>query len=89
MVGFEKLADKVRGQGAGLLNVYVIAHPDATVPPQLDLPVLRDTADGFRSTYGIRGGSAYLIRPDGHVGFRCAPVSAAAIDEHLFKLFTI
>ena len=50
VVGFEKLADKVRGQGAGLLNVYVIAHPDATVPPQLDLPVLRDTADALPST---------------------------------------
>jgi 2-polyprenyl-6-methoxyphenol hydroxylase-like FAD-dependent oxidoreductase/heme-degrading monooxygenase HmoA len=89
VIGFEKLAAKVRSQGTGLVNIYVIAHPDAAVPAQLDLPVLRDTADAFRSSYGIRGASAYLIRPDGHVGFRCAPVSAAAIDEHLFKIFTI
>jgi hypothetical protein len=89
IIGFEKLAAKVRGQGTNLVNVYVIAHPDANVPQQLDLPVLRDTADAFRVAYGIRGTSAYLVRPDGHVGFRCAPVSAAAIDEHLFKVFTI
>ncbi len=87
--GFEKLAAKVRSQGTGLVNVYVIAHPDATVPHQLDLPVLRDTADAFRVAYGVKGTSAYLVRPDGHVGFRCAPVSAAAIDDHLFKVFTI
>ncbi len=88
-IGFEKLAAKVRGQGSGLVNAYVIVHPDATVPPQLELPVLRDTADRFRDAYGIRGTSAYVIRPDGHVGFRCAPVSAAAIDEYLFKVFAI
>lgn len=89
LMKFEKLAEKVRSQGDGLVNVYVIAHPEATVPPQLELPVFRDTADSFRNAYGIRGSSAYLVRPDGHVGFRCAPVSASAIDEHLFKVFTI
>ncbi len=89
VIGFEKLAAKVRGQAPGLVNVYVVAHPDATVPAQLELPVLRDTADGLRTAYGIRGTSAYLIRPDGHVGFRCAPVTAAAIDEHLLNIFAI
>jgi hypothetical protein len=89
LMKFEKLAEKVRTQATGLVNVYVIAHRDATVPPHLELPVFRDTTDGFRNNYGIRGGSAYLVRPDGHVGFRCAPVSASAIDEHLFKVFAI
>jgi hypothetical protein len=89
LMKFEKLAEKVRNQGEGLVNVYIVAHPEATVPPQLELPVFRDTADSFRNAYGIRGGSAYLVRPDGHVGFRCAPVSASAIDEHLFHVFTI
>ena len=89
VIGFEKLAAKVRGQAPGLVNIYVVAHPDATVPPQLELPVLRDTADSFRTAYGITGTSAYLIRPDGHVGFRCAPVTAAAIDEHLFTIFAV
>ncbi|WP_246001775.1 FAD-dependent oxidoreductase [Allorhizocola rhizosphaerae] len=89
IVEYEKLAAKVRAQGPGLVNVYVIAHPGATVPALLELPVLRDAADGFRSAYGVRGSGAYLIRPDGHVGFRCAPVSATAIDEHLFKVFAI
>ena len=58
------------------------------VPADLDLPVLRDAADAFREAYGLRGAAAYLIRPDGHVGFRCAPVSAAALDEHLATIFT-
>ncbi|GIG63079.1 hypothetical protein Lfu02_74510 [Longispora fulva] len=87
MFEFEKLAGRVRGQDQDLITVYVLASPDASVPTDLDLPVLRDTADAFRTAYGIRGTSAYLIRPDGHVGFRCAPVSSAALDGHLAKIF--
>ncbi|MEH1125639.1 FAD-dependent oxidoreductase [Micromonospora sp. CPCC 206061] len=82
-IGFEKLAEKVRG----FVSIYVVASPDAAVPPALDLPVLRDASGGFRSAYGLRGTGAYLIRPDGHVGFRCSPVSASALDEHLAQIF--
>jgi 2-polyprenyl-6-methoxyphenol hydroxylase-like FAD-dependent oxidoreductase/heme-degrading monooxygenase HmoA len=82
-VDFEKLAENLRGN----VNVYVLASPDATVPPALDLPVLRDTSGAFRASYGLRGTGAYLIRPDGHIGFRCSPVSASALDEHLARIF--
>jgi len=81
--GFEKLAAKARS----FVNLYVVASPDAAVPATLDLPVLRDTSGAFRSAYGLRGTGAYLIRPDGHVGFRCSPVSATALDEHLAGVF--
>jgi 2-polyprenyl-6-methoxyphenol hydroxylase-like FAD-dependent oxidoreductase/heme-degrading monooxygenase HmoA len=83
--GFEKLAEKVRG----FVNIYVLASPDARVPEGLDLPVLRDAAGGFRTAYGLRGTGAYLIRPDGHVGFRSSPVSAAALDAHLAGIFAL
>lgn len=87
MAEFEKLAAKVRGRDPGLVNIYVLASPDASVPAGLDLPVLRDATNGFRTAYGVSGASAYLIRPDGHVGFRCAPVDPAALDEHLVGVF--
>ena len=37
----------------------------------------------FRTAYGVNGHAAYLIRPDGHVGYRSALVSAEGLDEHL------
>jgi hypothetical protein len=81
--GFDKLAEKARGS----LNIYVVASPDATVPGGLELPVLRDASGAFRNGYGLRGTGAYLIRPDGHVGFRSSPVAASALDEHLAGIF--
>jgi hypothetical protein len=33
------------------------------------------------------GTAAYLIRPDGHVGFRSRPVHEAALREHLAGVF--
>ncbi|MEV0720391.1 FAD-dependent oxidoreductase [Asanoa sp. NPDC050611] len=83
--GFEKLAEKVRG----FVNIYVLAAPDASVPDGLEVPVLRDTAGGFRAAYGLRGTGAYLIRPDGHVGFRTSPVDSAALDAHLAGIFAL
>ena len=41
----------------------------------------------FRAAYGLRGAGAYLVRPDGHVGFRCSPVSVSALEEHLARIF--
>jgi hypothetical protein len=88
LIGFEKLAAKVRAQDPTLIDVYVVVSADAALPADIDVPVLRDEADAFRDAYGVRGAAAYLIRPDGHVGFRCAPVSAAALDDHLANIFT-
>ncbi|MDG4825459.1 FAD-dependent oxidoreductase [Asanoa sp. WMMD1127] len=83
--GFEKLAEKVRG----FVDVYVVASHDAGPPAGLEVPVLRDPSGAFRAAYGLRGTGAYLIRPDGHVGFRTAPVSAAALDAHLAGIFAL
>jgi 2-polyprenyl-6-methoxyphenol hydroxylase-like FAD-dependent oxidoreductase/heme-degrading monooxygenase HmoA len=87
VLAFEKLAAKVRGAHPGLLRTYVVASPDAVLPTALDLPVIRDDANAFRVVYGVRGATAYLVRPDGHVGFRCSPISGAALDEHLDRTF--
>ena len=45
---------------------------------------------GFAAAYGTAGGgtAAYLVRPDGHVGFRNRPVTEAALHEHLAGVFT-
>lgn len=88
LLRLEVLADSLRELCAGQLNAYVLLSPEAPMPAGLELPVLRDADDQFRVTYGVTGTSAYLIRPDGHVGFRSSPVAAAALRKHLEGVFT-
>jgi 2-polyprenyl-6-methoxyphenol hydroxylase-like FAD-dependent oxidoreductase len=87
ILGLEKLGDRLRAEHPELIRSYVVASPEAAVPAPLDLPVVRDTADAFRAAYGVRGAAAFLVRPDGHLGYRCSPISAAALDDHLDTVF--
>ena len=84
---FQALADSLREPCAGQLNAYVLLSSEAPLPARLALPVLRDADDQFRVAYGVTGACAYLIRPDGHVGFRSSPVEATALHEHLGGVF--
>jgi hypothetical protein len=88
VVGLEKLAVSVRQATRGQVRPYLVADPGAQLPPLVDLPVVRDPG-GFRAAYGIPGPApaAYVVRPDGHVGFRAAPVTEAAVLEHLSRVF--
>jgi hypothetical protein len=51
--------------------------------------VLRDARSTFRNAYGVAGPgtAAYLVRPDGHVGFRSRPATEDALREHLAGVF--
>jgi 2-polyprenyl-6-methoxyphenol hydroxylase-like FAD-dependent oxidoreductase len=83
----EKVAARVVQQTAGQVRPYLLTEPDAAIPPLTDLPVLRDGTGAFRTAYGVNGQAAYLIRPDGHVGYRAAFVSAEGLDEHLRRTY--
>ncbi|MGF7236035.1 MAG: FAD-dependent monooxygenase [Frankia sp.] len=85
--GYEKLAGLLLPRAAGLVNVYVVASPDAVVPAGFDLPLLRDGRHAYRTAYASAGPCAYLIRPDGHVGFRTRPVLSGALEDHLNLVF--
>ncbi|MGY1707239.1 FAD-dependent monooxygenase [Geodermatophilus sp. SYSU D00697] len=89
LLGLEKLAGAVRQQGHGQVDAYLVAAPDASVPLLVDLPVVRDADRAFAAAYGVEGAgtAAYLVRPDGHVGFRTRPVDEAAIGDHLAGVF--
>lgn len=47
--------------------------------------VLRDTGGRFAAGYGTRPRAAYLIRPDGHLGYRSDSASAARIAAFLSR----
>ncbi|MEV0723838.1 FAD-dependent oxidoreductase [Micromonospora purpureochromogenes] len=82
-----QLCADVRRQTSGQVDIYLLLSPDAPVPSLLDPPVVHDAEGEFRATYGVNGSGLYLIRPDGHVGFRSQPIDADALGKHLQLVF--
>ncbi|HET6500681.1 MAG TPA: FAD-dependent oxidoreductase [Amycolatopsis sp.] len=83
----EKLTADVREQASGEIDVYLLLGPDAQVPWLLDPPVVRDDGNEFRAAYGVSGTALYLVRPDGHIGFRSRPIDAEALRDSLRLVF--
>jgi 2-polyprenyl-6-methoxyphenol hydroxylase-like FAD-dependent oxidoreductase/heme-degrading monooxygenase HmoA len=83
----ETLCADVREQASGEIDVYLLLSPDAPVPWMLNPPVVRDTGGEFRAGYGVTGTALYLVRPDGHVGFRSRPIDADALRNNLHLVF--
>ncbi|MBM0227094.1 monooxygenase [Micromonospora sicca] len=82
-----KLCADVRRQASGQIDVYLLLSPDADAPGLLDPPVVRDAGGEFRAAYGVAGSALYLVRPDGHVGFRSQPIDADALSKNLQLVF--
>ncbi|MFD2415989.1 FAD-dependent monooxygenase [Amycolatopsis pigmentata] len=87
LAAVEKLTADIRELTCGELNVYLVCSPDTRVPWMLDPPVVRDNGGQFRATYGVAGMALYLVRPDGHVGFRALPIDADALRANLQGVF--
>ncbi|MEU5726495.1 FAD-dependent monooxygenase [Micromonospora sp. NPDC047738] len=87
LAAVEKLYAEVRGQTAGEVDGYLLLGPDAQAPRLLAPPVVRDDEGRFRAAYGVAGAALYLVRPDGHVGFRSQPIDADALRKHLHLVF--
>lgn len=83
----DTLAAEVGRRASGQVDAYLIASTDARIPADLDLPVLRDSSDTFRRAYDVRGTAAYLIRPDGHVGYRGTEPTLAGLIHYLQRIF--
>ena len=82
LLDIEKVLTTLTG---GRARTYVVtADPGLVVGA---LPVIVDAAGEFRAAYGASAGSGYLVRPDGYLGFRAAPLTAAALLGHLGKVF--
>jgi len=75
----ETLAERASAAAHGDLDVYLIAAPDVAVSPTI-LPVIQDSAGRFARMYGAGAGSAFVVRPDGYLGFAQAH---AAVDDVL------
>lgn len=69
------------------LDVYVVAHPDAKVDATV-LPLLRDGDGEFAHAYAAEGVSAFVVRPDGYVGYTSrGDVDPDELGAHLKQTF--
>ncbi|MEU4568935.1 FAD-dependent monooxygenase [Micromonospora sp. NPDC023956] len=82
-----RLCADVHALSCGEIDSYLLASSDARVPAMLAPPVVRDGAGEFRTTYGVAGTALYLVRPDGHVGFRSQPIDGDALRKNLQLVF--
>ncbi|MFE7872781.1 FAD-dependent oxidoreductase [Micromonospora humida] len=81
------LCADVRALTRGEVDAYLLVSPDAEVPGLPAPPVVVDAGGEFRTGYGVTGTALYLIRPDGHVGFRSQPIDADALRKNLHLVF--
>jgi 2-polyprenyl-6-methoxyphenol hydroxylase-like FAD-dependent oxidoreductase len=67
-------------------RISAIAAPNATLPALIGVPVITDTAREFASTYKTTPGTAYLIRPDGYIGYHARTFAQQGIIDYLAAL---
>jgi 2-polyprenyl-6-methoxyphenol hydroxylase-like FAD-dependent oxidoreductase len=65
-------------------TVLVIADRPPAAPPGVEL--LADPELRAHGRLGAVADAAYVVRPDGHLGFRCEPPDAARLAQHLTLL---
>jgi hypothetical protein len=68
------------------LDIHIAVRSEVE-PPGLAGDVLLDPQGRLHERLGAERPSLCLIRPDGHLGFSCAPPSAAVLRSHLGRMF--
>lgn len=86
LAGLESVAAAAQERARGRLDVHAVlaAGVDAG---DLQLPVLHDADGAFRAAYAADGVGAFLIRPDGYLGYRARPPSADGVVDALARVF--
>lgn len=81
----EVTAAAAQDAASGLIDVYVIAHPEAPVDATV-LPLLRDSRGEFAAAYGADAVTAFVVRPDGQLGY-VGPAAADSVTHFLKRTF--
>ncbi len=79
-------ATSVEAATQGLVDTYLVASPSADVGETV-LPLVRDRDGEFAHAYGAEGSAAFVVRPDGYLGFRQSPVAVDGLTEYLKSTF--
>jgi pentachlorophenol monooxygenase len=72
------------GSGGLPLRVHVVAGAQlGAALADAGEPCLVDSSGDLAAAYGMRGGDAVLVRPDGYVGWTARPFTATGLARHL------
>ncbi|MFE3053459.1 FAD-dependent monooxygenase [Nocardia sp. NPDC059239] len=82
----EQLAVTATATAHGHLDAYLIAAPRAGAAAT-SLPLIRDTAGEFARAYRAGHGSAFVIRPDGYLGFARRTATTPDLVDYLESTF--
>jgi 2-polyprenyl-6-methoxyphenol hydroxylase-like FAD-dependent oxidoreductase len=86
-----ELAQSVESSLNDLINIYFVAiEAGGAVPssPESHARLILDPERSLHYRYGAETECLYLIRPDGHVGYRSEPAAAGALHDYLERIFT-
>ncbi|MEV0292070.1 FAD-dependent monooxygenase [Nocardia sp. NPDC050710] len=86
VASLESLAEAARRGAHGQMDVYLVASPAAAVDPTI-LPVIRDRDTAFARAYRATGGSVYVLRPDGYLGYTRHAASPGDLSKYLSATF--
>ncbi|MFH7599500.1 FAD-dependent monooxygenase [Streptomyces racemochromogenes] len=83
------LAALTGGLPAGRLTAYAVLTEGGTAPAgATPMPVYRDARGEFALRYGVRQATAFVVRPDGHIGARLCPPAAEGLAAYLARVFS-
>jgi 2-polyprenyl-6-methoxyphenol hydroxylase-like FAD-dependent oxidoreductase len=68
------------------VSAVLVTAPDCEVSASEWMTTLTDASGDFATTYRADGGAAWIVRPDGYIGWRSSGCSAAAIKSWLERL---
>ncbi len=83
------IGDRVRVRFGALVDVALVVPRDARPAPlaRWQGALLCDAQHELHEAFGAASEALYLIRPDGHVGYRSQPASAEHLASYLDHLF--
>jgi hypothetical protein len=79
----EKMASKLKAFEDVTIRTVVITSPEAAIPDIVGASVFRDREKAFFSAYASADHSAFLIRPDGYIGYHARPITEAGLLKYL------
>jgi 2-polyprenyl-6-methoxyphenol hydroxylase-like FAD-dependent oxidoreductase len=86
--GYERMAGIAAAMTdfGDLVQTYTVI-PHTTLPPAItNGSVLHDPEGKLHQAYGAAAECLYVIRPDGHVGYRAQPAELDGVQEHLGRV---
>ncbi|WP_051329559.1 FAD-dependent monooxygenase [Geminicoccus roseus] len=83
------LVRDLRRRFGGGIRGYGIVAPGREIPSPPGLPLLVDQSQAFSRAYDDLDRAGWLVRPDGHVGYRTTALAAPRLIAHLERILTL